>query len=97
MPVSSGGAHLFLPTGAPVCLAKRAYFHDAENVVEALWRALCSGIVILVATLRLKIWGHLRRGIGAEAASVAKGDLRQGDFCSRLCETRVITGGTALA
>jgi hypothetical protein len=39
--------------------------------------------LIFVATLRLKKRGHLRRRMGAEAASVAKGDLRQGDFCSR--------------
>jgi hypothetical protein len=35
--------------------------------------------------------------MGAEAASVAKGELRQGDFYSRPRETRAITAGGALA
>ena len=35
--------------------------------------------------------------MGAKAASVAKGELRQGDFYSRPRETRAITAGGALA
>jgi hypothetical protein len=60
-----------------------ANFHNAENVIEPLWRALCSGILISVVTLRLK------RGICVEAGSRSRAqadrDLRQ----RRLARRRV--------
>jgi hypothetical protein len=61
-----------------------AHFHNAENVVEPLWRALCSGILMLPQSFGAK--GAFASRLGSRSrAQVAgrfalKGDLRQGEL-----------------
>src|ERR1700721_1092897 len=59
----------------PLAPSGYAYFHNAENIVESLWRALCSGILTLAVSRRGKK-GRLCRGV-EPGSRKSPGDLRQ--------------------
>src|ERR1700733_2990072 len=76
----------------PLAPSGYAYFHNAENVVESLWRALCSGILTLAVSRRVKK-GRLRRGMEAEAQVARRfaPEAPQGELALQLREAHVIT------